>query len=102
MTDNDFESLLNQYSTPPGREKPDNVEIEWIKDNPNVGLLHIKKHDLTQEDVEDVIFGIHPEVETRKQNRTHPGRIAFWGPTRWKKWIFVSCEEIFEDDIRIL
>ena len=102
MNDDDFEFLLAQYSTPIEPKKPSDVKIEWIKNDPKVGLQHIEKHGLTKEDVEDVIFGMPPDVEVRSQRSSHPGRLAFWGPTRWKRWIFISCEEIIDGKKRIL
>ncbi len=102
--DESFAALLDAYLDPPVEPNPAlaNVEIVWIGDNEAFGSAHIEaKHDVTKEEVEQVLFEIPPMVEA-KRSQEHPERTLFWGATRLDRWLFISCEDWTDGDRRYL
>jgi hypothetical protein len=103
MEDDDLDDELEAYlsgQVAPNLEMAD-VRIEWVEDNPDLGALHIAAHDITKEEVEEVLFEIPPEVEV-KRHPDVPDRTIFWGATRKGRWLFISCEDWQESGMRIL
>lgn len=104
MTDEDFKRLLDGYLDPPSDPNPKmtNVRIIWVRDNPAYGALHIAmQHDISEQDVEDVLLQVPPEVQA-KRHPDHPERTIFWGATRWDRWLVVVCEDWTEKGNRFL
>ena len=102
--DFDFEEALEAYLEPPSEPHPGmtGVEIEWVEGDERLGALHmLRKHRVTQEEVEQVLFEVPPMVEARR-DRDHPERTLFWGATRKDRWLFIVCEDWVEDGVRIL
>ena len=58
MGDEEFDDLLDDYLS--GRSLPnsemEDVEIEWVRGNPEFGADHIGAHDVTVEEVEEVLL----------------------------------------------
>ncbi|HET7505384.1 MAG TPA: hypothetical protein VFK02_30400 [Kofleriaceae bacterium] len=78
------------------------VRVLWIEDDPHVGALHIaRKHNVTKQEVEQVLFEIPPVVAAKRSPR-HPERTLFWGATRRDRWLFIVCEDWTEDAVRYL
>ncbi len=79
MDDGQFDDLLDEYLSGRGLPNPDmeDVEIEWVRGNPEFGADHIRDHD-------------------------YPNRTIFWGATRAGRWLFVSCEDCKRGARRIL
>ena len=78
------------------------VEIRWVLDNPDYGAQHIReKHKVTKEEVEEVLLERPPEVEARR-HKDYPERTVFFGETRMKRCLFISCEDFVEDERRVL
>ena len=103
MDDEDFDGLLDDYldgDFAPNYEMVD-VEIVWVRGNPDVGADHIAAHDVTEEEVEEVLLEVPPDVEA-KRHPDYPDRTIFWGATRAGRWLFVACEDWSEGDHRYL
>lgn len=81
--DDDFLALLDSYLDVPHDPNPTmaNVHVVWIDDDPGVGVLHIAKHNVTKEEVEQVLFEVPPMAQA-KRSRQYPDRTLFWGATR--------------------
>ena len=105
MNDEDFLRQLDDYLTPPSDPNPDmlGIEIVWERGNPAFGTLHIwNEHHVTEvKEVEQVIFEIPPHVEARRHPSV-PNRTWFWGATRFKRWLFISCEDWKDGEKRFL
>jgi hypothetical protein len=103
MEEEEFDDFLDDYLAGRGLPNPDmeDVEIEWVHGNPALGADHILAHDVTLEEVEEVIFEVPPEVEA-KRHKDYPNRTIFWGATRAGRWLFVSCEDWREEGKRFL
>lgn len=104
VRDDEFRRLLDLYLEPSGDPNPDlvGVRIEWVRDNRNFGSLHISdQHDISEEEVEQVLLEIPPFVEA-KRHPERPGRTIFWGATRRDRWLIVVCEDRTEADTRYL
>ena len=103
MDDEDFDGLLDDYLD--GEFSPNyemvNVEIVWVRGNPQLGSDHIAAHDLTEAEIEEVLLEVPPDVEA-KRHPDYPDRTIFWGSTRAGRWVFVSCEDWTEGDNRFL
>jgi len=103
MGEDEFDDLLDAYLS--GRILPnpemEDVEIEWVRNNPLFGVEHIEAHGVTVAEVEEVLMEVPPEVEA-KRHKDHPNRTIFWGATRAGRWLFVSCEDRVEGGKRIL
>ena len=103
MDDADFDDLLNDYQ--PNEPTPNfdmlDVEIVWVRGNPGYGSDHIAINNVTEEEVEQVLLEVPPEVEA-KRHKDHPGRTCFWGATRADRWLFVVCEDWTEGGKRFL
>ena len=94
MDDADFDDVLKDY---PGDEPVLNfdmlgVELVWIRGNAAYGSDHIAINNVTEEEVEEVLLEIPPEVEA-KRHKDFPERTCFWGATRQGRWLFVVCED---------
>jgi len=92
--DDSFEALLDRYLDFPSDPNPEmvGVVIDWIEDDPRVGVQHIASHGVSKEEVEEVLLQIPPYVEA-KRSPEHPERTLFWGATRRDRWLFVVCED---------
>ena len=104
MSEDDFRRLIDAYLVPPADSNPEmsDVELVWIVDNPDVGALHMaEKHQVTQDEVEDVLLFMPPAVKARR-SPDHPERTLFWGATRSDRWLLVVCEDVREGPIRKL
>jgi hypothetical protein len=101
--DDDFLALLDDYLDEPHDPNPRmaNVRIVWVEDDPRLGALHITRHGVTKEEVEQVLFEVPPVVEA-KRSREYPERTIFWEATRRDRWIFVACEDWSEGSTRYL
>jgi hypothetical protein len=103
MDDADFDDLLDDYLS--GKVAPNfdmlDVEIVWIRGNPEIGSDHIAQHDLTEQEVEEVLLEVPPEVEARR-HPDYPERTIFWGATRKGRWLFVSCVDWRDGNKRYL
>lgn len=102
--DDDFLALLDSYLDEPYDPDPRmaNVRIVWIEDDLGVGALHIAtKHQVTRDEVEQVLLEIPPVVQAKRSGH-YPERTLFWGATRQDRWIFVVCEDWTEGSIRYL
>lgn len=101
--DDDFLALLDEYLEPPRDPNPAmaGVQIVWVEDDPRLGALHLARHGVTKEEVEQVVFEVPPIVEARR-SREYPERTLFWGATRRDRWIFVACEDWTEGSVRYL
>jgi hypothetical protein len=77
MDDDDLDDLLDDYLSGRVAHNPEmeNVEIVWIRDQPGYGTLHIARHDVTEAEVEEVLFELPPEVEA-KRHKDYPDRTA--------------------------
>jgi hypothetical protein len=97
--DDDFLALLDSYLDEPHDPNPAlaNVRVVWIEDDPGVGALHIARHAITKQEVEQVLFEIPPVVQA-KRSPHHPERTLFWGATRQDRWIFIVCEDWVSED----
>ena len=104
MSDDNLEAELEAYLQSLDRLNLDfvDVSIHWVMDNPDFGALHIKElHNVTTEEVEEVLFEIPPNVEA-KQSIKHSSRTVFYGATRAHRWLFIACEDFIEENQRIL
>jgi len=103
MDDEELDDLLDGYLS--GWDLPNldmaDVEIDWVRGNPQFGVDHIEAHGVTVEEVEEVLLEVPPEVEA-KRHKDHPNRTIFWGATRAGRWLFVSCEDHEQGTRRIL
>ena len=103
MDDADFDDLLGEYQ--PDGPTPNfdmlDVEIVWVRGNPAHGSDHIAINNVTEQEVEEVLLEIPPEVEA-KRHKNHPDRTCFWGATRADRWLFVVCEDWREGGKRFL
>lgn len=99
----EFRALLDSYVDAPHDPNPAmaSVRIVWIEHDAGVGALHIARHNVTKQEVEEVLFEIPPVVQA-KRSRQYPDRTLFWGSTRHDRWIFVVCEDWTEDRVRYL
>ena len=71
--------------------------ILWDDDNdPNGNVQHIREHDLTKEDVEEVL--VNPTSEGTSEST---GRPVVWGYTPDGRYIMVVYEEVAEGIIRV-
>ena len=78
------------------------VRFVWERGNPNFGARHIwEKHGITEEEVEQVLLEVPPNVEARR-HPSYPNRTIFWGATRSDRWILVVCEDWTGGEIRYL
>jgi hypothetical protein len=103
MDDADFGDLLGGYR---GDEITPNfdlldVELVWVRGNTGYGSDHIAMNGVTEEEVEEVLLELPPEVEA-KRNNDNPGRTCFWGATRADRWLFIVCEDWREQGTRYL
>ena len=102
--DKDFLELLGEYTKPPADPNPKMLgfELNWVRGNPKYGSLHMQqKHNVTEQEVYEVLFLIPPYVEARG----HPheaGRTIFWGATQNDRWLIVICEAQTEQRRRVL
>jgi hypothetical protein len=104
MNDDDFLALIDLYTEIPVEPNPDmqDVQIEWVRDNMYYGSQHIlDKHDVTEQEVEEVLFEIPPYVKA-KRHPEYPNRTLFWGATRADRELFIVCEDKIIDGIRYL
>ena len=104
MDDQDFLRLLDDYLYPPADPNPAmaGVEIVWERDSPDFGARHIwEKHHITEREVEQVLLEVPPYVEARR-HPDHPNRTAFWGATRFDRWLIVVCEDWVDGERRLL
>jgi uncharacterized DUF497 family protein len=95
--------VLEAYLEPPVDRNPEMLEVqfEWVEDDPRLGVLHMEKHGVTRDEVEQVLLEIPPMVEARR-HKDYPERTLFWGTTRQDRWLFIVCEDRKERGIRIL
>jgi len=104
MEDPDFDDLLDDYldgTVTPNFDMVD-VEIVWVRGNPEFGSLHMETlHDVREREVEEVLFEVPPMVEA-KRHKEYPNRTVFWGATRTGRWLFVTCEDWDEGGKRFL
>jgi len=100
MADDELDDLLNEYFGSPNLDMLD-VEIVWVRGNSGYGSDHIAVNNVTEQEVEEVLLEVPPEVEA-KRHRDHPGRTIFWGATRAGRWLFVACDDRREGDRRLL
>lgn len=102
MDNEEFPDDLDDYlnGIGPNYEMVD-VEMDWVRGNPALGVDHIAAHNVTVEEVEQVLFEVPPEVEA-KRHRDYPKRTIFWGCTRAGRWLFISCEDREEGGRRVL
>src|SRR5258708_6802185 len=103
MDDDDFDDLLDEYlsgEVAPNLDMAD-VEIVWVRGNPDFGSYHIAAHDVTEAEVEEVLLEVPPDVEA-KRHKDYPDRTIFWGATRAGRWLFVCCEDRTAGDKRLL
>ncbi len=78
------------------------VEIVWERDSTGFGARHIREqHDVTEQEVEQVLFEAPPNVEARR-HPDYPDRTIFWGATRLDRWIIVICQDWTEAKKRFL
>ena len=104
MNDEEFLRYLDEYLEPPGDPNPQmaGLTVLWARDNPNFGARHIwEAHGVREEEVEQVLLEIPPQVEARR-HPDRPDRTIFWGATRNDRWLFIVCEDWMEDDARYL
>lgn len=104
MNDEDFLRHIDEYLAPPTDPNPEMaaVKIVWERDSPYFGARHIwENHQITEEEVEQVLLEAPPYVEARR-HPDHPNRTIFWGATRNDRWILVVCEDWSEGDTRYL
>ena len=102
--DEHFLDLLDDYLDPPSDPNPAmcGVVIDWVTDDERLGALHMKsKHQVSQEEVEEVLLQIPPMVQAKRSPR-YPGRTLFWGATRRDRWLFIVCEDWKEGELRHL
>jgi hypothetical protein len=72
------------------------VHTVWdLPDDPDGNVAHIADHDLTQEEVEDVLFG--PDSDT-DESRTSGENITF-GYTSTGRYIAVVWEHVMDDPL---
>jgi hypothetical protein len=93
-SDDEFEKLLIDFLEPEAVPNPDflNIRIEFVRDNHDYGSLHMwENHQVTEQDVLEVIFEIPPAVEARR-DPDHPGRKLFLGATRKRRQLLVVCD----------
>ena len=93
--DPSFEEMLDAYLDPPVEPNPRmaGISVEWVEGDERLGALHMwKKHRVSKEEVEQVLFEVPPFVEA-KRSAEQPGRTLFWGATRHDRWLFVVCED---------
>jgi uncharacterized DUF497 family protein len=104
LNDNELRGLLDQYLDPPQEfnRRMCGVEVIWERVNAQFGSRHIwEEHGVTEEEVEQVLMEVPPEVEARRHPE-HPNRTVFWGATRYDRWIIVVCEDWMREDVRYL
>ena len=104
MNDEELRRLIDEYLDVPGDPNPEmaGVQIVWERDDLRHGSKHIwADHGVTEQEVEEVLFEVPPFVEGRRHPE-HPNRTVFWGATRFKRWIFVVCEDWTEAGVRYL
>ena len=78
------------------------VEVIWERGNARFGSRHIwEEHGVTEEEVEQVLMEVPPEVEARRHPE-HPNRTVFWGVTRYDRRMIVVCEDWMREDVRYL
>lgn len=103
MDDAEFDDALDDYLS--GRVAPNpemfDVEISWIRGNPELGSNHIALNGVTEEEVEEVLLEVPPYVEARR-HRDYPDRTIFWGATRAGRWLFISTMDTIESGRRVL
>jgi uncharacterized DUF497 family protein len=97
--DDELEAYLNGVF--PNEEMAD-CQVVWVEGNPAFGVLHMeRKHGVSKEEVEEVLFETPPEVET-KRHPDHRERTLFWGATREGRWLFIACDDWTENHCRHL
>lgn len=103
FSDDEFAKLLEEYPDPQFEPNPEMVDVEifWVRNDPRLGVEHIMDHNVTRQEVEEVLLEVPPYVEARRSQR-HPERTAFWGATRAGRWLFISCEDWTEGGRRYL
>lgn len=103
MDDAEFEDDLSIYLE--GLASPNldmmDVEIVWVRGNPNYGSDHIARHGVKEYEVEEALLEVPPEVEA-KRHPDHPGRTIFWGETREGRGLFICCEDWRKSGVRYL
>lgn len=102
--EDELERLLEAYLDPPVEVNAAlvGVRIHWIEGDPDIGALHMEKHLVTKDEVEQVLMEVPPMVRA-KRHREHADRTVFLGATRWDRWLFVCCIEREElDGTRVL
>jgi hypothetical protein len=101
MYDQGFEDDLEAYLE--GLAYPNlemaNVEMVWVRGNPRYGSDHIARNGVTEQEVEEVLLEIPPELEAKK-HPDNPRRTIFWGETRQGRGLFISCEDWTEAGVR--
>ncbi|HEY2785565.1 MAG TPA: hypothetical protein VGJ05_11385 [Fimbriiglobus sp.] len=103
MGDDEFDDQLDDYLSGIGLPNPEMVDVEivWVRGNPALGSDHIAAHDVTEAEVEEVLFEVPPDVEA-KRHPDAPERTIFWGATRAGRWLFVSSEDWTDGGTRYL
>lgn len=104
MDDKELERLFQEYLKPPELPLEEVIlaEVRWIRGNPDVGSDHIRfKHGVTEEEVEDVLFSVPPQVEA-KRHPAYPNSTLFWGRTPSGRPLFIVCDDRIEEGKRIL
>lgn len=100
----DFKKLLEEFLQPEVDRNPAfaNVRIGHVRDNPGYGVLHMwEKHQITEQEVEEVILETPPAVESRR-DPDHPGRLLFLGATRKRRQLMVVCDVVWEGRTKVL
>ena len=103
MDDPEFDDYLDDYLSGRVAPNPDmeDVEIVWVRGNSEFGADHVAAHDVTEEEVEEVLLEVPPDIEA-KRHPDYPDRTIFWGATRDDRWLFISCEDWTEGSRRFL
>ena len=101
--DDEFLRLIDGYWLPPADLNPDlhGAVIDWIENDPEIGVAHFQKHGVTKQEVEEVLMETPPSVEA-KRSPHHPDRTLFWGATRFDRWLFIVCLDRVFDGRRVL
>ena len=103
LDDDDFLRLLENYCEPVRDLNPAlyGIRFRWVDGHPDFGLRHImEKHGVSQREVEECLLKMPPEVEMKRHDVT-PQRLIFWGCTSQDRWLFIACDESFEDGVRV-
>ena len=104
MDDKELDDLFQQYLKPPEPSLDEVIlaKVDWIRGNPDVGSDHIKlRPGVTEEEVEDVLFSVPPQVEA-KRHPAYPNSTIFRGQTPSGRRLFIVCYDRTEEGKRIL